>query len=300
MSFSPGDAAFEGFRLMRRNPLALVVWSAIYAVYTLGSLFAMGGMMGGLQAWVEQLEALEAGPEPTSPAALMPIMESYFTAMAHMVWLIPVSMLITALLSAAVARGVVTPQAKAFGYVRLGMDELRVFVVSLVIGILMGIIAIVAFLAAIIVGGLAVRALEGWGGLVMFLTICAAIAFIIWLAVRWSLAVPITVAEKRIAIFDSFGMTKGRFWPLLGMAVIAGIMGIVVSFLGGIIMFPLNMMAGIGMWGMSDDPTAVFEAFSINNPWMVATQVVNAVMCALTVGVIQAPFAAAYKAFKGD
>ena len=41
MAFSPSDAAFEGFRLVRRKPIALVAWALLYAVLSLTSLFAM-------------------------------------------------------------------------------------------------------------------------------------------------------------------------------------------------------------------------------------------------------------------
>ena len=43
-------------------------------------------------------------------------------------------------------------------------------------------------------------------------------AAFIWLLVRLSLAVPMTLAEKRIVLFDSFSLTKRHFWPLIGMA----------------------------------------------------------------------------------
>ena len=61
MAFSATDAAFEGFRLVRRNPMALVAWTLLYLVYTLATLFAAGGMMRSMSVWMEQVEALEAG-----------------------------------------------------------------------------------------------------------------------------------------------------------------------------------------------------------------------------------------------
>lgn len=302
MSFSATDAAFEGFRVVRRNPVALVAWTVVYLVYALGTLFASGGMMKSMAVWVEQMEALENGPQPESFEALAPIMESYFAAMSHMAWAIPVQMIIGAILMAAIARGVLSSKGDAFGHVRLGMDEVRVFVVTFVISILTAISAAIAFILAAVVGGVAISMMEGWGVLVMVLAMLAAGAFVIWLCVRWSLAAPITVAEKRFAIFDSFNMTKGHFWPLLGMALIAGVMAIVISLLASVVSMPLTMMGGASMFGnmTGDDPTAFLENFDPTSPWMIASAVVNAIIYALTVAVVYAPFTAAYKGIKGS
>ena len=301
MAFSATDAAFEGFRLVRRNPVALVGWTLLYLVYTLATLFAAGGMMRSMSVWMEQVEALEAGPPPTSPEALIPVMESYMAAMSHMAWAIPLSLIIGAVLMAAIARAVLTPGAGGFGYMRLGMDEVRVFVVTLVIAILYAIAIAVAFVAALILGGIAISVLKGWGALVMVLAVLAAIAFMIWLGVRWSLAVPITIAQKKFAIFDSFAVTKGWFWPLLGMAVIAFIMVIIVSLLAGIVMMPISMMGGMSMFGnMGGDPTEMFRNFDPTNPWIIASSVLNAIVYALTVAVLYAPFSAAYRDIVGS
>lgn len=301
MSFSATDAAFEGFRLVRRNPVALVGWTLLYLVYTLATLFAAGGMMRSMAVWMDQVEALEAGPPPSSPEALVPIMESYMAAMSHMVWAIPLSLVIGAVLMAAIARAVLTPATGGFGYMRLGMDEVRVFVVTLVIAILYACATAIAFAAAFIIGGIAIGAMEGWGALVMVLAVLAAIAFMIWLGVRWSLAVPITVDQKKFAFFDSFAVTKGRFWPLFGMAVIAFIMVIIVSLLAGIVTMPISMMGGMSMFGnMGEDPTEMFRNFNPTNPWIIASSVVNAFVYALTVAVLYAPFSAAYRDIVGS
>lgn len=301
MSFSATDAAFEGFRVVRRNPIALVAWTLVYLIYTVGALFASGGMMKSMAVWMEQMEALENGPAPTSPEAFAPIMESYLQAMSHMVWTIPVSMIVSAILMAAISRAVLSSGTGSFGNIRLGMDELRVFVVTLVICILTAIVATIVFVLAAVIGGFAIAAIEGWGGLVMALALLAAGAFVIWLSVRWSLAVPITVAEKRFAIFDSFNLTQGRFWPLLGMALIAGVMACVIALLASVVTMPLSMMGGMSMFGnMGEDPVEMMRNFDPTSPWMLASAVVNAIVYALTVAVVYAPFTAAYKGIKGQ
>lgn len=301
MTFSATDAAFEGFRLVRRNPMALVAWTLVYLVFALANVAAMSQMGPALADLTALMEGME-GTSPTSMADLAPVMEAYGRLLASMVWLFPLSMMVTAVLTVAVARGVLEPKARAtFGYLKLGMDEVRVLVVTVVLAILMAIIAFVAFFAAVFISVAATTLIEGWGWAIGVVTTFAATALVVWLAVRWSLAVPITLAEKKFAFFDSFRVTKGRFWPLLGMAIIAGVMTLLVMLLSMIVTAPLGIMSGMSMAGaMSEgDPAAIFEAYNLTNPWVIASSVVNAFIYALVLAVIYAPFSRAYVALSG-
>lgn len=302
MAFSATDAAFEGFRLVRRNPIAIIVWSGLFFVLSLANLFASAQSMGAMVTMTETMEAMKTTP-PVSIQDLAPIFEAYGQAMSHTVWMMPVSLAIGSIIYAAVARGVLTPQAKSFGYVRFGMDEVRVLVVSIVITVAAIIIYCLAFAGVFTLGAVALTSEQDWMWLLVILGLFAAIALMIWLAVRWSLAIPITVAEKRFAFFDSFAMTKGRFWPLFGMAIIAGLLSILIWLLSMIVAMPVSMMSGMSMMGAmgaSADPAAILEAFDPTNPWMIATAAISAIVYALLVGVLYAPFAAAYRDIVGS
>lgn len=301
MAFSATDAAFEGFRLVRRKPMALVAWTLLYAVLSLASLFAMSNAMGGMIEWAERAEALENAGAAATPADVMAMFQGFGQVMLGLAWLLPVSLAVGAMLMAAVARAVLNPRAGGFGYLRLGMDELRVFVVTLVLGLLM-ICAWIALCILIgVLAGIAGASGANWLWFFVILGGLAGVAAIVWLAVRLSLAVPITVAENRFAFFDSWGLTRGRFWPLLGMAVIAVVMVLVVQLLSSIVTMPIAMMTGHGMWsfGANSDPEAIRTALDISNPWVIASALAEAVVYALTVGVMYAPFAAAYRDIKG-
>lgn len=300
MAFSATDAAFEGFRLVRRNPLALVAWTLLYAVLTLTALFSMSNMIGPLEAWTAQAQALD-GVEQPSMDQVMEMMAGLGAIMAQVAWLLPISLVVGAVLAAAVTRGVLKPSGDALGYLRLGMDEFRVLVVTFVLGLIMSLVVFVAVLAlALLIG--AVKA-GGGGGLTVIagvVGVLALICFLVWLSIRLSLAVPITVAEKRFAFFDSFALTKGRFWPLLGMAVLAIVMVLLVQFLSSIVSMPIALASGIDSWSFSggQDPEAVRAALDVSNPWVIANAVVEAIVSALTVGILYAPFAAAYRGVK--
>lgn len=297
MAFSATDAAFEGFRLVRRNPLALVAWTLLYAVLTLTALFSLATMIGPLEAWTAQAEAMDSVEQP-SLEQVMALMSQFGAILAGIAWLLPVSLVVGAMLSAAVARGVLTPSKDRFGYLRLSMDEVRVLVVTLVLGLLLGLIMFTAFMA----WGLLIAVAKAGGGggaaaIVGILGFLAILCGLVWIGVRLSLAVPITVAENRFAFFDSFALTKGRFWPLLGMAVLAVVMVLLVQLLSAIVTLPLGIMSGLEGWsfGTDQDPEAVRAALDVTNPWVIANALVEAVVSALVVGILYAPFAAAYR-----
>lgn len=300
MRFSATDAAFEGFRIVRRNPLVLLAWTVLYLVVGAATLFAMSTMLPALTDLSQIAEAFKT-TEPESFDDFAPVMNAYGRVMGGMSWVMVLSWVVNVMLMAAVARGVLADKTvDAFGHVRLGMDEVRVFVVSVVLWILMVLISIVVMVIAAVVSGIAAAAVEDWGWVVSLVLMLGAAAFLIWLAVRWSLAIPITVAEKKFAFFDSFRVTRGQFWPLLGMTLLACVMAVLVALLSMLVSMPLSLMSGAEMIGKAnDDPAVLMAAFRIDNPWMWASTAVNAVISALILGVVYAPFAAAYRALSG-
>ncbi len=73
MAFSATDAAFEGFRIVRRNPLALLWWAALYALISVAGLVAMGLSADSWIAFIQMTEAMDppgGGGEPTPEEAM--------------------------------------------------------------------------------------------------------------------------------------------------------------------------------------------------------------------------------------
>lgn len=288
MSFSATDAAFEGFRVVRQRPLALVFWALFYAVLIAAALALVGGSVIGLMSMAEQLETSGAA----SPEAFLPVLTSYAAILGV---ILPISLVASAMLYAAVSRAVLRPAESAFGYLRLGMDEVRVLVVSVALFLVFMVLATVVAVLIGVVAGIATSAEMPALWLVVVLLVIAAAALFIWLSVRLCLAIPITMAERRIAIFDSFGVTKGRFWPLLGMALLAGVMSIVVNLLGSLVAMPVQLATG-GLQGLAElEGEGLPVILQAAWPAIAAWVVVNAIMSALQVAVVYAPFSAAYR-----
>jgi hypothetical protein len=295
MTFSATDAAFEGFRVVRRKPTVLLWWTGAYLAFM---ALVVGIGIGPLVAMAGAMEALEGVTTPT-PEDMAPVMAALAGVM---VLLFPLGLLFGAVLNAAVARSVLEPHKSAFGYLRIGADELRVLAVTLVLAILAFIVFGVMSFAGGVIAGLASVALGDAGWVAAFVVGLALVAVGIWLAARFSLAVPITLAEKRIAIFDSWGVTKGRVWAIIGMAILAFIMTIVVSILFSIVTVPVTLAMGMsGGWGelaqMEGAPPA--EIFAVMGPFLAVMVIFQAIGAALQLAVAYAPFSAAYRAIKG-
>ena len=288
MTFSATEAAFEGFRVVRRHPLAIVFWGLAYLIFFAAAFALVGGPLATIMATVQSLEESQPGQQE-----LIALGQSYFNLTAM---LAPLMLILGAILNAAVARSVLRPSEKAFGYVRLGADELRVLAVSVILAIVFASLFMVLFTAVGVVAGL----VGGGGGvLVGILLGLGALAVCIWLAVRLSLAIPATMVEKRIAPFSTFGLTKGHTFPLLGMAVIAAIMSLLVSFLSYIISLPIGMATGGLEQLVAMDGQSTMQILQAAAPGLIAWGVINAVSSALQLAVIYAPFSAAYRDLKG-
>ncbi|MDO1559703.1 hypothetical protein Q0812_09715 [Brevundimonas sp. 2R-24] len=299
MSFSASDSAFEGFRLTRRAPLAIALWALVYFVGSMIMFAAMGGALGDLMQAAEAMEAASSGGDPD-----IAVMGDFFAAYGRFAAAaFPIGIILNVVMSAAVSRAVLRPSEKAFGYLRLGGDELRVFVVNLVLLLVfigVGIVGgIVIGVAAGVLGQTNEGAAAGVAILLMLVLVCA----IIWIAVRLGLAVPMTVAERRIRIFDSWGVTKGRFWSLLGMGILAFILALVVQILLSLVGVPLAMAIGGGMGAFEqiaslpeNDIQSLLRTMA---PLFIGYLAFGAILQALQYAILMAPWASAYQQLSG-
>lgn len=288
MALSASDAAFEGFRVVRRNPVTLVFWALFY-IATMALAFGLAG--GGIARLMAFSQEMEQGGTPALED-LAPLGQAYLSVMALM---LPLGLISGAVLNAAIVRAVLHPEDKAWGYLRFGMDEVRVLGVSLGLGVAFGVVSLIAVFLLGVIAGLVGAANAAAGVLVGLVGGLALACAAIWLLIRFCLAIPITFAEKRLAFVDSFRLTKGHFWPLLGMAVIALVMMIVVSLLGSLVFLPLQMSVG----GIEDlaayDGQGMLAILQAAWPMIIAWIVIQSVISALQLAVLYAPFSAAYR-----
>ena len=214
--------------------------------------------------------------------------------------LIPGAILVSSVIYGAVNRAVLLPSESAFGYLRLGGDELRIIGLSIILTLLfIGVVLGLGTAVAIIAGVLATIAGDV-GAFIAFPLFILMYGVIIWLAVRFSLAVPITVAERRIAVFDSWRLTRGHFWSLLGMTLLSAVMAMVVYVLLALVAMPVFFFALGGFENFEAlEAMAPIEIMTNMAPFAIAAMVFYGLVSALMAAISYAPFASAYLGLTG-
>jgi hypothetical protein len=296
MTFSPSNAAFEGFRLARRRPLTVVALSVLSLISSFATYWIMD-----VSGYMRAANAINAAGPSADPAQAMAMLGPMFT------FLIGVSLMgcfITAIQAAAIYRGVLRPQEHGFLGLALGGDEARLFGLGLII---VG-LALAAYTAAIIIFAIvfgilgAVVAASGAGtGATIGLVTIAALAFCaaaLWLGVKMSLAGPATFARRQLTVFGSWSLTKGQFWNLLGCYFLAYILAMLIGF----IMFVVALIVASTATGVPFT-TAAGEFFQqrrgvpmdLFSPVRVIYTLVAGLFGGLLSMVVMAPAAEAYR-----
>lgn len=285
MRFGATEEVFTGFRVTREKPILLLWLGLVFAITSALTLALAYPAFVQLMTYVA---TVQAGHEP-SQDEMMSLMGHYGRIL---MFGMPLSLAGMSFVMPAIVRAVLNPEDSRFGYLRLGRDELNTFVVLLVMTL--------ACITLLFAGGMLMRLGEAMGGvaaglltgLVVALAMAVAAA---WLAVKFSLAVPITVAEKRIGLAESFRMTKGHFWPLLGMGLLALVLSLGVSLLVNIVAIPFGAMSG-GGYG----PITGGAVSAISVAGMIGTVLLSILVSAAQSLIIYAPFASVYRLIKAN
>lgn len=216
------DAAFSGFRTARENLRAMLIWMVTFGLFQAAMTALMMPTLGPVLVDIQAMQG-QVNPDEQEVLAL-------FNRLVQAVLpLIAPVLLVSAVQSAAVNRMILRPRDSGFGYLRIGADEFRQLAVMLLLvlvmagvnlagGLLLGLLGV----AAGLVGPLLVVP-------VMFVGVVTLICAVVVVSVRLSLAKAQTFATGRINLFGSWGLTRGRFWPILGAYVLAAVMFLIVS-----------------------------------------------------------------------
>ena len=296
-SFSATDAAFEGFRLTKEQPKTLLIWAAFNLVISIVTLVLLIGVGGEALAAMMALESAGSDPDPAQAMATFSQLGVVYAL------LLPIGLITQSMLGAAVYRAVLRPQEGGVGFLKLGGDELRLVALSIIYFFLMILGVVGVTLVASLVVGLAGRAIGGPAAALLGVGVGLFVSgLMVFVVVRLSLAGVITYARKKISVFDSWGLTRGHFWQIIGTYVLTLAAVIVVMMLSLIVFAALAAVATGG------DLAAVGKVFSPDftslasymTPTMIAYTVFGAVLNAIYYAAIFAPHAIIYRGLSGD
>ena len=288
-----GEVAFAGFDVVRRKPLAVLVWGLVMFAFFLAILVSVTAMFGSLWQAVEQAD----GAEPSLGDVLA--MQVQLMMFQFGIWL--ASILVRVVLTCAVFRAVLEPQYDSFAYMRLGKAELLVALVLLCLSIILTILIMGGLLVGVgvtMAAWAASKALAIGLGMLIFLALLVLFA---WVGVRLSIALPMTFAERRFRFFEAWELTRGNVGNLfLVLLVVIAIVLLIEIAIGGLVAAIVLSMAAGGAF-----TEASVEAFfqrppqewlGVLGPAVLGLGALFAVILAALQAIATAPWAAAYRA----
>jgi len=311
-SFSVTAAVGSGFGIVGRKPLAVLAWGIVMTLLMIVPMVVFFALMGG--QFIEAFAMARQGGAAPDSDAVQKIMALQSGMLGYNLFSWVWGTLVRALICAAIFRAVLMPADSRFAYLRLGGRELWLTLLFLVETVLAFIVFFAAVLGAALLIGIGYAASgQGGGqpsvafGLMSAGVVLAIVAGLIWVALRLSLAAPMTFAEGEFRLFESWTLTRGQGWRLLGVAVLLVLilLGVEVVFL--IVLLAVGLGSLFGMVGHSGQPIQPeqIEAFfrqppavlvGILWPWIAGAVAVSVVVGSVLSTVIFAPWASAYRA----
>jgi hypothetical protein len=249
---SVGEAVGEGFELIRRKPLVVMSWGLLH----IGLIVLAFALMGPLymSAFGDAMRQASAGgaAAPNVQAIMQAQSLSYLVNFA--------SLAISAITSCAVFRAVLRPDQDRFAYLRLGPAELYLGflyiagMIALGIGLVIAMIP-VAIVVFILIGAHAGAAAAIFGVLVGF----AALAALIYLALRVSLVGPMMVDEGQFRLTEAWALTRGKVSGLLAIALLLVVILIAGELVIGLLIAALGFGALAAIAGGLQNLPALFQ-----------------------------------------
>jgi hypothetical protein len=290
-AFSASDAALEGFRITRENPGAFMRWVLVsFVVSILGAIVSVS-----MPAEVrDALATINADETPT--------LTRFGEALLALAPLLAFGLAVQCMMAAAVYRLILRHDDTRFGYLRLGLDEVRLMVLTL-----MYVLMFIAFMVLITLGAALVMSVAAFAGQNVMIFVGAAtelflLGLVVYVGVRLSLAPVATFAEKRLSLFESWELTRGQFWRLLGAYVLALACVVVLGLLALVVFTAVAGVFVVATGGQMTDLGEVFKPDESSlrayfTPALVAYMFVGSVFSALYYAVIAAPGAVAYQSW---
>lgn len=293
--FSIGRSINDGFALLLARPVSVFVWGLIFVAPTILSIPLIWNM----------LESMPVNEPQNSDAAFQAMFGEMMQFQAVSGLLNLVQLLAMPIAYAAIMRAVIRPKESSWFSVRVGMDELRIAVVGLAIGIglYFGII-VLAFLGVGI--GFAIHPM-GEAALVsaIVLMVIALIAIVFIAMARVSLIAPASILYRDFAFEQGWRLAKGKTGALLGLMILLCLIMLAIQIVvSGVVIAIVLALVAAGAFGdvaagaasAPVDPQTLGEVLpplAAIWPWLIGAGVIGSIFYGIVMTLGVAPFASA-------
>lgn len=223
-----GSLMEGGFRLVRERPGAMLIWTLIQLAATIGTSFWMAALVQNL------FDAAMVGE------ASLESLQSSFLLQSLLVGI--VSTVVSMVLYAAVHRAIIQPTEGGPGWLKLGMDEVRYFLLLVLCALIFGVAVVImsVFLALFI-------PVAGPAGSPLMQILIIAVAFVVisYFGTKLSLCFPLTLKEETFAVGAGWRLSNGRFWTLFGAYFIIFLILLAVGIASSLVTEPEYLTASL-------------------------------------------------------
>ena len=233
------------------------MWGLAYFVVAMAPMLVVGATM--VSDFVKL--AAVAPPDTTSDAASL---EAFMTLQAKMMLLQAVQVISTVagtvILYGAIFRVVLEPEDSRHWYLRVGRQEMWLAFVYAVATTL-AFMAVLVGMVPLSIAGILVGTMKGQDPVSWIVLAAVGVCFIgliAWASVRLALAFPMTFADRKFRMFESWGLTRGHAGPmaLTCLIVVALILLIEMILFVLFVVFGLMVLAIVGVtlpWNEASD-----------------------------------------------
>ena len=298
-------AAGAGFGLIGKRPLSVLAWGLFVVVVMFLPVAALlGAALPGILETVRQAKmAPGAGP----PVQQIVAMAQQIGAIQSLFFLL--ALLVGTVLTAAIFRAVLEPKNNGFAYLRLGGKELWLFILSVAQFLFWSVVICVSVLAVAVIYALTAKYVSQGAGVLAALVSGLAIVFMqIVLALRLSMAGPMTFAAGEFRMFQSFRLTRGHAGEIFLVALLVFVImfgvGIAMQIVMRIALLPMMIAFAQAPDGaehlrtmFAGPPQALIARFW---PYALGFAVFTAIYTGITRAILVAPWAAVYRQLRPE
>jgi len=285
------DAAFAGFGIMRRHPLAVFVWGLLFTALVLITFL-------GFAAPIIRAITVMSNPELSREDPQM-VLGALAGAAGGYLFFVLGALVVGAVTQAAVLRAFFHPEDSGFFYVRLGTPELWLLLTNLVQGLVIAGVQILATIPLGILTAIASMTLPEAGGLLQLVGQLLIYVLSGYVYLRLSMAQPMTFIQSRFRLFESWAMTRGHVLRLVLVWLLVLAAMVAIYFVGALV---LGVSAGGLLAEVSGlkDPAAFFERPAAEWASSLAPLLaVGGLISAVVIGMITAlPYAASAHVYR--